>query len=68
MKEFRTLCRDLREVGLQIDVRSGQAQSLLIFAKAPKDLLGITVYQSRCVELAGARPVACIIADNAITG
>ncbi|RYO90730.1 hypothetical protein DL762_002532 [Monosporascus cannonballus] len=47
VKEFQCLCRDLREAGLQIEVRLGLAQSLLVFAKAPNDLLGSTVYKSR---------------------
>ncbi|KAK7757132.1 hypothetical protein SLS62_000679 [Diatrype stigma] len=47
VKEFLCLCRDLREVGLQIEVQPGESQSLLIFAKAPKDLLVAKVYKSR---------------------
>lgn len=51
VKEFQCLCRDLRGVGLQIEVQPGRAQSLLLFSKAPKRLLGSTVYRSRYVHM-----------------
>ncbi|KAF5620134.1 IST2 [Fusarium sp. NRRL 52700] len=35
VKEFKTLVADLEEAGLDVEVRAGYEQSLLVFAKAP---------------------------------
>ncbi|KAF2090717.1 hypothetical protein K490DRAFT_71072 [Saccharata proteae CBS 121410] len=45
--EFHTLLQDLEEVGLHTEVRAGFDQSLLVFVKAPRELLGNWVYKSR---------------------
>jgi anoctamin-10 len=47
--EFRALCTDIADAGMQTEVRAGYDQSLLVFARVPKDLLGSTVYKSRFV-------------------
>ncbi|KAL5605120.1 hypothetical protein FOVSG1_005267 [Fusarium oxysporum f. sp. vasinfectum] len=47
IKEFKTLVADLEETGLDVEVRAGYEQSLLVFAKAPRELLGNAVYKSR---------------------
>ncbi|KAJ8073502.1 hypothetical protein PM082_011778 [Marasmius tenuissimus] len=47
IEEFRVLLQDLQSVGLHTEVRAGYDQSLLVFAKAPRELLGSTVYKSR---------------------
>lgn len=47
--EFTALLKDLESVGLHTEVRAGYDQSLLVFLKAPKALLGNTVYKSRYV-------------------
>ncbi|KAF5019503.1 hypothetical protein F66182_8510 [Fusarium sp. NRRL 66182] len=46
-KEFKTLLQDLEEAGLDVQVRAGYEQSLLVFTKAPSELLGSLVYKSR---------------------
>ncbi|UPL03994.1 hypothetical protein LCI18_014928 [Fusarium solani-melongenae] len=47
VEEFKTLLVDLEEAGLDVEVRAGYEQTLLIFVKAPRELLGNTVYKSR---------------------
>ncbi|KAH0427258.1 hypothetical protein CcaCcLH18_09815 [Colletotrichum camelliae] len=47
VKELTTLLNDLEQAGLQTEVRAGYEQTLLIFVKAPRELLGNTVYKSR---------------------
>ncbi|EXM05329.1 calcium-activated chloride channel-domain-containing protein [Fusarium oxysporum II5] len=47
IKEFKTLVADLEETGFDVEVRAGYEQSLLVFAKAPRELLGNAVYKSR---------------------
>ncbi|ORY03332.1 hypothetical protein BCR34DRAFT_573600 [Clohesyomyces aquaticus] len=47
IREFNLLLKDLEAVGLHTEVRAGYDQSLLIFTKAPKELLGSTIYHSR---------------------
>ena len=47
VEEFKTLLVDLEEAGLDVEVRPGYEQTLLIFVKAPRELLGNTVYKSR---------------------
>ncbi|AEO59358.1 hypothetical protein MYCTH_2119594 [Thermothelomyces thermophilus ATCC 42464] len=46
-KEITLLVEDLESVGLQTELRSGRGQTLLIFVKAPRNLLGSYVYNSR---------------------
>ncbi|KAF5675361.1 IST2 [Fusarium circinatum] len=50
IKEFKTLVADLEETGFDVEVRAGYEQSLLVFAKAPRELLGNAVYKSRQVH------------------
>ncbi|KAK7419669.1 hypothetical protein QQZ08_010755 [Neonectria magnoliae] len=45
--EFKSLLEDLDEAGLDTEVRPGYEQSLLVFAKAPQELLGRAVHKSR---------------------
>ncbi|KAH7240819.1 calcium-activated chloride channel-domain-containing protein [Fusarium redolens] len=47
IQEFKTLVADLEETGFDVEVRAGYEQSLLVFAKAPRELLGNAVYKSR---------------------
>ncbi|GJC94848.1 plasma membrane channel protein [Colletotrichum higginsianum] len=47
VKELTTLLSDLESAGLQTEVRAGYDQTLLVFVKAPRELLGNTVYKSR---------------------
>lgn len=47
IKEFKTIVADLEETGFDVEVRAGYEQSLLVFAKAPRELLGNAVYKSR---------------------
>jgi anoctamin-10 len=47
VKEVKTLLEDLEEIGLHTEVRAGYEQSLLIFIRAPHELLGNWVYKSR---------------------
>lgn len=49
VKELTTLLNELESAGLQTEVRAGYDQTLLIFVKAPRELLGNTVYKSRSV-------------------
>ncbi|KAF5972312.1 IST2 [Fusarium coicis] len=56
IKEFKTLVADLEETGLDVEVRAGYEQSLLVFAKAPRELLGNAVYKSRQDWLYGITP------------
>jgi anoctamin-10 len=49
VKEVKTLLEDLEEIGLHTEVRAGYEQSLLIFIRAPHELLGNWVYKSRQV-------------------
>ncbi|KAL2752923.1 hypothetical protein ACRALDRAFT_1065912 [Sodiomyces alcalophilus JCM 7366] len=46
-EELKTLLADLEDTGLQTEVRPGYDETLLIFVKVPRDLLGNTVYKSR---------------------
>ncbi|KAG5780917.1 hypothetical protein H9Q69_010733 [Fusarium xylarioides] len=43
IKEFKTIVADLEETGFDVEVRAGYEQSLLVFAKAPRELLGNAV-------------------------
>jgi anoctamin-10 len=45
--ECNQLLHDLESAGLNVEVRAGYDQSLLVFVQAPRDLLGNTVYKSR---------------------
>ncbi|RKL13669.1 hypothetical protein BFJ68_g6904 [Fusarium oxysporum] len=56
IKEFKTLVADLEETGFDVEVRAGYEQSLLVFAKAPRELLGNAVYKSRQDWLYGITP------------
>lgn len=47
IQESATLLEDLESVGLHTEVRPGYDKSLLVFVKAPQELLGNSVYQSR---------------------
>ncbi|KAK7054370.1 hypothetical protein VNI00_003564 [Paramarasmius palmivorus] len=47
MGEFTALLTDLEAIGLHTEVRTGYDQSLLVFVKAPKEVLRETVYKSR---------------------
>lgn len=62
VKELTTLLNDLEHAGLQTEVRAGYEQTLLIFVKAPRELLGNTVYKSRSDRLPhsarGPRPAS----------
>lgn len=46
--EFKTLLEDLESAGFDTEVRAGYEQSLMVFVKAPRDLLGRAVHKSRC--------------------
>lgn len=46
--ELATLLGDLQSAGLNTEVRPGYDNSLLVFVQAPRELLGNTVYKSRC--------------------
>ena len=46
-KEFRDLLLDLEEAGLHTEVRPGYDRSILVFVKAPRQLLGNSVYKER---------------------
>lgn len=45
--EFTALLDDLEAVGLHTEVRPGFYQTLLVFVKAPRELLGNAVYKER---------------------
>jgi anoctamin-10 len=47
VKELDELLTDLESAGLHTEVRAGHEKSLLIFVKAPRELLGNMVYKSR---------------------
>ncbi|KAL0574341.1 hypothetical protein V5O48_007623 [Marasmius crinis-equi] len=47
LDEFRVLVQDIEAVGLHTEVRSGYDKTLLVFVKAPGELLRSTVYKSR---------------------
>ncbi|KAK3936834.1 transmembrane protein 16K [Diplogelasinospora grovesii] len=47
IEEFTTLLEHLDAVGLHAEVRAGYDQCLLIFVKAPREILGNAVYKSR---------------------
>lgn len=49
-QEFRSLLEDLEAAGLHAEVRAGYEQTLLVFVKAPRELLGNTVYKLRHVR------------------
>ena len=44
---FTTLLEDLESVGLHIEVRPGFWQTILVFVKAPREVLGNAVYKER---------------------
>jgi hypothetical protein len=46
-KEITVLTQDLGSVGLQTEIRPGRDQTLLVFVKAPRNILGRYVYDSR---------------------
>ncbi|SPO01840.1 related to IST2 protein [Cephalotrichum gorgonifer] len=46
-KELTLLVHDLESVGLDTEIRSGYEATLLVFAKAPRNILGSAVYNSR---------------------
>ncbi|KAF4493812.1 IST2 [Fusarium agapanthi] len=50
IKEFKTLVADLEETGFDVEVRASYEQSLLVFAKAPRELLGNAVYKDSRVK------------------
>ncbi|KAI9151383.1 hypothetical protein HJFPF1_08585 [Paramyrothecium foliicola] len=45
--DFKDMCNDLAEVGLEVEVRPGEDESLLVFARAPKHVLRPAVYDLR---------------------
>ncbi|KAK2612544.1 hypothetical protein QQS21_001482 [Conoideocrella luteorostrata] len=47
IKEFNSLLDNLEAAGLYTEVRPGYEQSILVFVKAPEQLLGNTVYKQR---------------------
>ncbi|KAF2135221.1 uncharacterized protein K452DRAFT_323173 [Aplosporella prunicola CBS 121167] len=47
VEEFNTLLQDLESVGLHTEVRAGFDESLLVFCKAPREVLGNAVHKSR---------------------
>ncbi|ATY58483.1 Anoctamin TMEM 16 [Cordyceps militaris] len=47
IEEFRELLQDLEEAGLHTEVRPGYDRSILVFVKAPRQLLGNWVYKER---------------------
>jgi hypothetical protein len=44
---FKDMCDDLAGVGLEVEVRPGEDESLLVFARAPKKLLRTAVFDLR---------------------
>lgn len=46
-KEFNCLLDNLEAAGLHTEVRPGYEQTILVFVKAPSQLLGNTVYKQR---------------------
>jgi hypothetical protein len=46
-KEFVKLLQTLEDTGLHVEVRPGYEQSILLFVKAPIELLGNRVYKLR---------------------
>jgi anoctamin-10 len=53
--EFTELCSDLTQAGLSFEVRPGDDESLLVFARAPKNLLRAAVYDLRWVSETSCR-------------
>lgn len=47
-KEFSSLLDNLEAAGLHTEVRPGFDQTILVFVQASQQLLGNTVYKSRC--------------------
>ena len=47
IEDLKSLLAELDSVGLTKEVRAGYDQTLLIFVKAPRELLGNFVYKSR---------------------
>ncbi|CRG88001.1 putative protein C691,05c [Talaromyces islandicus] len=47
IEEYRSLIYTLDEVGLRTEVRHGNGSSLLVFVKAPQELVGNWIYMSR---------------------
>lgn len=48
-KEFITLLQNLEATGLHVEVRPGYEQTILLFVKAPSELLGNRVYKLRYI-------------------
>jgi len=46
-KEFSLLLDSLEAAGLHVEVRPSFEKTILVFVKAPEQLLGNTVYKSR---------------------
>lgn len=46
-RDLTTLLDHLEAVGLHTEVRAGHDQSLLVFVKAPREILANAVYKSR---------------------
>lgn len=66
MEELSLLLDSLEAAGFHTEVRPGYEKTILVFVKAPKQLLGSTVYKSRYLThfallLTG---LAIIIADH----
>lgn len=47
VEEYRSLILTLDEVGLRTEVRHGNGSTLLVFVKAPHELVGNWIYMSR---------------------
>lgn len=47
LKELKELLDNLEGIGLHTELRAGHDQSILVFVKAPRELLGHAVYKSR---------------------
>ncbi|KAI0189029.1 calcium-activated chloride channel-domain-containing protein [Astrocystis sublimbata] len=47
ISEFHSICESLESLGLQLEVRAGEDQSLLIFVRSPAELLSNEIYKSR---------------------
>lgn len=47
VEEYRSLIHTLDEVGLRTEVRHGNGSTLLVFVKAPRELVGNWIYMSR---------------------
>ncbi|PHH80976.1 hypothetical protein CDD80_5186 [Ophiocordyceps camponoti-rufipedis] len=47
VEDFKTLLARIEGIGLHTEIRAGHDQSLLLFVKAPREILGNAVYKSR---------------------